>query len=71
MDLALVHREVRHAAPEPEERLPRVAVPFVLPDGIVDRLLREIVLEFEGEDGKAVDEQRDGERALGVVPAVA
>ena len=70
-DLALIHREVLHAASEPEERLPRVAALLKLPNGIVDRLLREIVLELEREDGKAVDEQPDVERGLGPVPAVA
>ena len=71
MDLVLVDREVRHAAPEPEERLARVAVPLVLQDGVVEGLLREAVLELEGEDGEPVDEEPDVERALSVVPAVA
>ena len=70
MDLVLVEREVRHAAPEPEEGLARVAVPPVLQDGVVEGLLREPVLQLEGEDGESVDEEPDVERALGVVPAV-
>ena len=41
VDLVLVDREVRHAAPELKEGLARVAVPLVLEDGVVDRLLRE------------------------------
>ena len=71
MDLVLVNREVRHAAAELKELLARAPVPLVLPDGVVHRLLGEAVLEFEGEDGEAVDEQSDVQRALGVVPAVA
>ena len=71
MDIVLVDREVRHAAAELEEGLARVAVPFVLPDGVVEGLLREAVLEFEGEDGQPVDEEPDVQRALSVVPAVA
>ena len=70
LDLVLVDREVRHAAPEPEERLARIAVLPVLPDGVGDGLLGEAVLELEGEDGEPVDEEPDVERALGVVPAV-
>ena len=71
MDFVLVDREVRHAAPELEEGLAGVAVPLVLPDGVVERLLGEAVLELEGEDGEPVDEESDVQRALGVVAAVA
>ena len=71
MDFVLVDREVRHAAPEVEEGLARAAVPLVLPDGLVERLLGDAVLELEGEDGEAVDEEPDVQRALGVVAAVA
>ena len=70
MDLVLVHREVGHAAAELEELLARVAVPLVLLHGIAHRLLGEAVLELEGEDGKAVDEESDVECALGIVLAV-
>ena len=71
MDLVLVDREVRHAAPQPEERLALTAVPPVLPHGVADRLLGQAVLELESEDGEAVDEESDVQRALGLVPAVA
>ena len=71
MNLALVYREVRHAATELKELLARAPVPLVLPDGVVHRLLGKAVLELEGEDGEAVDEQPDVERALSVVTAVA
>ena len=47
------------------------AVPLVLQDGVVEGLLREAVLELEGEDGEPVDEEPDVQRALSVVPAVA
>ena len=40
-------------------------------DGVVEGLLREAVLELEGEDGQPVDEEPDVQRALSVVPAVA
>ena len=71
VDLVLVDREVRHAAAEPKELLARAPVPLVLPNGVVHRLLGEAILELEGEDGEAVDEQPDVQRALGVVTAVA
>ena len=71
MDFVLVDREMRHAAPELEERLAGVAVPLVLPDGVVEGLLGEAVLELECEDGEAVDEEPDVQRALGVAAAVA
>ena len=71
MDLVLVHREVGHAAAEPEELLARVAVLPVLLHGVAHRLLGEAVLELEGEDGKTVDEESDVEGAMGILPAVA
>ena len=43
----------------------------VLLDGVVDRLLGEVVLQREGGDGQAVDEQRQVEGALAFVVAVA
>ena len=70
-DLALVHGEVGDAAAQLEQLLPRVAVALVLLDGVVDRLLGEAVLQLEGEDRQAVDEQPDVERPLGLVAAVA
>ena len=55
--LVVIHGEVHHAAPEPEERLALVAVALVLLDGILDGLLGEAVLQLEGGDGQVVDEQ--------------
>ena len=69
--LALVHGEVGHAAAELKQRLARVAVRLVLPDRVVHRLLGEAVLQLEGEDRQAVDEQPDVERPLRLVAAVA
>ena len=71
VDFVLVDREVRHAAPEPKEGLAPAAVAPVLQDRVPHRLLREAVLELEGEDGKPVDEEADVERALALVAAVA
>ena len=68
---ALVHREVGDAAAELEQLLARVAVLLVLPDRIVHRLLREAVLQFEGEHRQAVDEQPDVQRPLCLRAAVA
>ena len=68
--LAVVHREVHHAAAELEQPLARVAVALVLLDGILDRLLGEAVLQLEGGDGQAVDEQAQVERAARLVHAV-
>ena len=69
--LALVHREVRHAAAALEELLPRTAVLPVLPDRVVHRLLGEVVLELEGEDGEPVYEEPEIKRPPRLVPAVA
>ncbi len=68
--LALVYREVGHAAAELEELLARVAVLLVLPDRVVDRLLGEAVLQFEGEDRQPVDEEPHIERQLRLIAAV-
>ena len=69
--VALVHREVGHAAAELEQLLAGVAVLLVLPHRIVNGLLGEAVLQLEREDRQAVDEEPDVERPLGVVAAVA
>ena len=69
--VALVHREVGHAAAELEQLLAGVAVILVLPHRIVNGLLGEAVLQLEREDRQAVDEEPDVERPLGVVAAVA
>ena len=67
----VVDREVDDAAAELEQLLARVAVALVLLDGVVDGLLGEAVLELEGGDRQAVDEQAQVEGELGLVAAVA
>ena len=55
--LVVVDGEMRQAAAELKELLPRIAVPLVLLDGVFHRLLGQAVLQLEGGDGQAVDEQ--------------
>ena len=69
--LVVVHGEVHHAAAELEELLARVAVALVLLDGVLDRLLGQAVLQLEGGDRQAVDEEAQVERELRLVAAVA
>src|SRR5690606_33698917 len=49
----------------------RVPVALVLLEGVLDRLLGQAVLQLEGGDGQAVDEEAQVERALRLVAAVA
>ena len=67
----VVHREMRQAAAKLEELLARVAVALVLLHGVVHRLLGQAVLQLEGGDRQAVDEQAQVQGKLGLVPAVA
>ncbi len=71
MDLVFVDGEMRHAATKLEEGLARVAVPLVLPNGVLVRLLGQPVLQFEGENGETVDKESDVQCSLALVPAVA
>jgi hypothetical protein len=48
---------VHDAAAELEELLARVAVALVLLDGVLDGLLGEAVLQLEGDQRQAVDEE--------------
>ena len=43
----VVHREVRHAATELKQQLPGITIALVLLDGILRRLLGDVVLEFK------------------------
>ena len=70
-DLVVVDGEVDEAAPELEQFFLRVAVAPVLLNRVGHRLLGEAVLELEGGDGQAVDEEAEVEGKLGVVAAVA
>ena len=69
--LGLVDGEVGDAAAKLEQLLARIAVLPVLLDRVVHRLLGEVVLQLEGDDRQAVDEERDVERPLRLVAAVA
>ena len=68
--LVVVDCEVYEAASELEQLLTRVAVALVLLDSVLHRLLGEAVLELEGGDRQAVDEEAQVEGKLGVVAAV-
>ena len=67
----VVDGEVDDAAAELEQLLARVAVALVLLDGVLDGLLGQAVLQLEGGDRQAVDEQAEVERELRLVAAVA
>ena len=54
-------------APVGQERLPRVTVVPVLPDGILHVLAVERVLELGREDGDAVQKQREIEALLALL----
>ena len=62
-----VHREVGEAAPVGEERLARVAVGTVLPNGVLDVLAVEGVLELGREDGDTVQEEREVKALLALL----
>jgi len=67
----IVHREMHRAAAELEQQLARVAIVLVLQHGVGHGLARVVVLQLEGRQRQAVDEQRKVERALRLVAAVA
>ena len=71
LHLVVVHGEVGEASSKLEEPLPGIAVPLVLLYGVVHRLLRQAVLQLEGGDGQAVDEQAQIQGKLRVVVTVA
>jgi hypothetical protein len=64
LDRLVVDGEVDEAAFELEKEVAGVAVGLVLLDGVGDGLLGEAVLELEGGDGEAVDEEGEVEREL-------
>ena len=68
--LVVVHGEVGQAASQLEELLAGIAVALVLLDRVFHRLLGEAVLQLEGGDRQAVDEQTQVQRQLRVVAAV-
>ena len=62
LDRLVVHGEMHHRPSEREQRLVRVAVLPVLLYRILSALLRQLVLQLEGNDGKPVDEHAEIER---------
>ena len=71
LHLVVVDGEVDQAAAKLEELLPWIAVPLVLLDGVIHCLLGQAVLQLEGGDGQAVDEQAQVQGKLGLITAVA
>ena len=70
LHLVVIHGEMSEASAKLEEPLSRVAVTLVLLNGVVDCLLGEAVLQFEGGDRQAVDEQAQVQGKLCVVVAI-
>ncbi len=71
LHLMVVDCEVGQTAAKLEELLAGVSVALVLLDGVSHRLLRQAVLELEGGDRQAVDEQAQIQGKLALIPAVA
>ena len=71
LHLMVIDGEVGEASAKLEELLSRVAVSLVLLDGVIHRLLGQAVLQLEGGDRQAVDEQAQVQGKLRVVVAVA
>jgi hypothetical protein len=61
---------MNEASSKLEEELTRISVALVLPNGIVNALLRELVLELEGRYREPIDEEREVKRELRIVLAV-
>ena len=69
--LGIVHRHVRHAAPQLEQQLMGVAVGLVLHDGVGHRLLGQRIFQLKSQHRQAVDEDPQVQRTLRFVVAVA
>ena len=69
-DLLVIHREVCDAATELEEAFAGVTVALVLLNRIGNGLLGQVVLQLEGRDWEAVDEQRHVQGQLRFISAV-
>src|SRR4051794_36345973 len=61
---------MQHASTELKQQLPCITICLVLLYGILNRLLRQIVLEFERGDRQTVDEQTKVKGKPGLVTAV-
>ena len=70
LHLVVVDGEVRQATAKLEQLLPRVAVPLVLLDCVLRGLLGQAVLQFESDDGQAVDEEAQVQGKLGLIATV-
>src|SRR5207248_6442391 len=64
IDEVRIDREMGKTAAIGEERLARVAIGFVLPDGVFDVLSVQPVLQFGGEDRNPVQEKSEIEAVL-------
>ena len=65
-----IHGEVGQAASVAEQRFPRIPVVLVLPDGVLDGLSSEWVLEFGREDGNAIQEEPEVDALLRLLAEV-
>ena len=66
----VIDGEVRHAAAELKQQLPRITVALVLLDRVLHRLFRQAVLELECRNRQAIDEQAEIERVHRLVGAI-
>ena len=60
----VIHREVDDTPAKLKQRLARIAVAFVLLDGVIHRLLGQAVLQFKGDHRQTVDKSAQIQRAL-------
>ena len=66
----VVHGEMNRTPLELEQQLARIAVAFVLLNGVRDGLLGELVLQLKGDDGQTVDEDAEVKRQPSRVLAI-
>ena len=69
-DADIIDGKVNHASFELEEQFPGIAIGLVLLDGVVGVLFGELILQFAGDDGQAVDEDGQIEGEPGVVAGI-
>ena len=60
----VIHREVNDTPAKLKQRLARIAVAFVLLDGVIHRLLGQVVLQLKSDHRQTVDESTQIQRAL-------
>jgi hypothetical protein len=61
---------VHNAPAELEQRFPRVAIPLVLLDGVLNRLLGQAILQLKGHHGQTVDKCAQVQSPPGFIAAV-